>query len=53
MFPGQVGEIAFGTVFFGEMALKVWAYGWRDYWRSNQNKFDFAVTWCVCSLNVD
>ena len=27
-----------------EMALKIYAYGFENYWRDGQNRFDFVIT---------
>ncbi|RYR43372.1 hypothetical protein Ahy_A08g039791 isoform K [Arachis hypogaea] len=29
------------------MALKVYAYGFENYWRDGQNRFDFVITWII------
>lgn len=33
-----------GWVYVIEMALKVMVYGFHNYWRSTQNRFDFVIT---------
>ncbi|KAL3632292.1 mitochondrial thiamine pyrophosphate transporter [Castilleja foliolosa] len=30
-----------------EMALKVYSYGFLNYWRDDQNRFDFVLTWVI------
>lgn len=30
-----------------EMALKIYSYGFENYWRDGQNRFDFLVTWVI------
>lgn len=30
-----------------EMALKIYAYGFENYWRDGQNRFDFFITWVI------
>jgi hypothetical protein len=34
-----------------EMVLKVVAYGFHNYWRSDQNRFDFVITVTVGESN--
>ncbi|XP_047178160.1 two pore calcium channel protein 1A-like [Vigna umbellata] len=58
----QVVEFIFGWIYVVEMLLKVYAYGFENYWRDGQNRFDFVITviignllWCLntfCSLNM-
>ncbi|CAI9280049.1 unnamed protein product [Lactuca saligna] len=43
----QKVELVFGWIYVIEMALKVYAYGFENYWRDNQNRFDFIVTWFI------
>jgi len=45
-------EQALTVVYFIEMMLKVWAYGWDDYWYPLQNKFDFTITWMVTIIQM-
>lgn len=33
-----------GWLYVLEMALKVYAYGFENYWRDGQNRFDFIIT---------
>ncbi|KAJ1434547.1 Voltage-dependent channel domain superfamily [Sesbania bispinosa] len=40
----QVVEFVFGWIYVIEMALKVYAYGFENYWRDGQNRFDFIIT---------
>ncbi|KAL8088186.1 hypothetical protein AgCh_038101 [Apium graveolens] len=40
-------EFAFGWLYVLEMALKVYAYGFENYWRDGQNRFDFVITWVI------
>lgn len=42
----QVVEFVFGWIYVIEMALKIYAYGFVNYWRDGQNRFDFIIT-CV------
>ncbi|XP_010689009.1 two pore calcium channel protein 1A [Beta vulgaris subsp. vulgaris] len=42
----QVVEFVFGWIYVLEMALKIYAYGFVNYWRDGQNRFDFVIT-CV------
>ncbi|KAJ8532104.1 hypothetical protein K7X08_012027 [Anisodus acutangulus] len=43
----QKVEIAFGWLYVIEMALKVYTYGFGNYWRDGQNRFDFFITWVI------
>ncbi|KAK4342343.1 hypothetical protein RND71_038159 [Anisodus tanguticus] len=43
----QKVEIAFGWLYVIEMALKVYTYGFGNYWRDGQNRFDFVITWVI------
>ncbi|XP_009357873.2 two pore calcium channel protein 1 isoform X1 [Pyrus x bretschneideri] len=43
----QVAEFVFGWVYVLEMALKVYSFGFENYWRDGQNRFDFLVTWII------
>ncbi|RYR43366.1 hypothetical protein Ahy_A08g039791 isoform F [Arachis hypogaea] len=43
----QVVEFIFGWIYVIEMALKVYAYGFENYWRDGQNRFDFVITWII------
>ncbi|XP_052178154.1 two pore calcium channel protein 1A isoform X2 [Diospyros lotus] len=40
----QKVEFVFGWVYVVEMALKVYVYGFENYWRDGQNRFDFIIT---------
>ncbi|KAF3643496.1 Two pore calcium channel protein 1A [Capsicum annuum] len=37
-------EISFGWLYVIEMALKVYTYGFGNYWRDGKNQFDFCIT---------
>lgn len=37
-------DSVFTLLFIFEALVKIDAYGWKDYWRENWNKFDFIVT---------
>ncbi|XP_028761689.1 two pore calcium channel protein 1B [Neltuma alba] len=43
----QVVEFVFGWIYVIEMALKVYSYGFENYWRDGQNRFDFIITWVI------
>ncbi|KAK4286162.1 hypothetical protein QN277_002757 [Acacia crassicarpa] len=43
----QVVEFIFGWIYVIEMALKVYSYGFENYWRDGQNQFDFIITWVI------
>ncbi|KAL5571175.1 hypothetical protein UlMin_020772 [Ulmus minor] len=43
----QVVEVVFGWIYVVEMALKVYSYGFANYWRDGQNRFDFVITWII------
>ncbi|KAB2604397.1 two pore calcium channel protein 1-like [Pyrus ussuriensis x Pyrus communis] len=43
----QLAEFVFGWVYVLEMALKVYSFGFENYWRDGQNRFDFVVTWII------
>ncbi|CAI9280053.1 unnamed protein product [Lactuca saligna] len=40
-------EFVFGWLYVIEMALKVYTYGFENYWKDSQNRFDFIVTWVI------
>ncbi|CAI0549728.1 unnamed protein product [Linum tenue] len=40
----QIAEFVFGWMYVLEMALKVYSYGFSNYWRDGQNRFDFLIT---------
>ncbi|KAK9689885.1 hypothetical protein RND81_09G088100 [Saponaria officinalis] len=42
----QVVEFVFGWIYVVEMGLKIYSYGFLNYWRDGQNRFDFVIT-CV------
>ena len=35
------------------MVLKVFAYGFENYWRDGQNRFDFSITWIIGNCFVE
>lgn len=39
-----------GWIYVLEMALKVYSFGFQNYWRDGQNRFDFLVTWIIGNL---
>ncbi|KAK8605735.1 hypothetical protein V6N13_102508 [Hibiscus sabdariffa] len=43
----QEVEFVFGWIYVLEMALKVYAFGFANYWRDGQNRFDFLITWII------
>ncbi|XP_048327479.1 two pore calcium channel protein 1 isoform X2 [Ziziphus jujuba] len=43
----QEVEFVFGWIYVIEMALKVYSYGFENYWRDGQNRFDFLITWII------
>lgn len=43
----QKVEFVFGWLYVLEMALKIYAYGFVNYWRDGQNRFDFVITWVI------
>ncbi|OWM78652.1 hypothetical protein CDL15_Pgr002823 [Punica granatum] len=40
----QTVEFVFGWLYVLEMALKVYSFGFENYWRDGQNRFDFVIT---------
>ncbi|KAL2331703.1 hypothetical protein Fmac_019284 [Flemingia macrophylla] len=40
----QVVEFIFGWIYVVEMVLKIYSYGFENYWRDGQNRFDFIIT---------
>ena len=49
----SVQEAAFvstGWIYVLEMLLKIYAYGFENYWRDGQNRFDFIVTLVIGRL---
>ncbi|KAL8151078.1 hypothetical protein V2J09_020886 [Rumex salicifolius] len=43
----QEVEFVFGWIYVVEMALKVYATGFVNYWRDGLNRFDFIITWVI------
>lgn len=43
----QEVEFVFGWIYVLEVILKVYAYGFVNYWRDGQNRFDFVITWVI------
>ncbi|XP_015573991.1 two pore calcium channel protein 1 [Ricinus communis] len=43
----QEVEFVFGWIYVLEMALKIYAFGFENYWRDGQNRFDFVITWVI------
>ncbi|XP_042976295.1 two pore calcium channel protein 1A-like isoform X2 [Carya illinoinensis] len=43
----QEVEFVFGWIYVLEMALKVYSFGFKNYWMDGQNRFDFMVTWVI------
>ncbi|KAJ8749227.1 hypothetical protein K2173_018703 [Erythroxylum novogranatense] len=43
----QIVEFTFGWIYVLEMALKIYSFGFLNYWRDGQNRFDFLVTWII------
>ncbi|CAH9089148.1 unnamed protein product [Cuscuta europaea] len=43
----QKVEFIFGWLYVIEMTLKIYTYGFENYWRDGQNRFDFIVTWII------
>ncbi|KAI3440748.1 uncharacterized protein J3R85_003197 [Psidium guajava] len=43
----QEVEFVFGWIYVLEMALKVYSFGFQNYWRDGQNRFDFLITWVI------
>ncbi|XWS39459.1 hypothetical protein CRYUN_Cryun18bG0056000 [Craigia yunnanensis] len=43
----QEVEFIFGWIYVLEMALKVYSFGFENYWRDGQNRFDFLITWII------
>ncbi|XP_062152859.1 two pore calcium channel protein 1-like isoform X1 [Alnus glutinosa] len=43
----QEVEVVFGWIYVLEMALKVYSFGFKNYWSDGQNRFDFLVTWII------
>ncbi|KAK3006727.1 hypothetical protein RJ639_017180, partial [Escallonia herrerae] len=41
----QEVEFVFGWLYVLEMALKIYAYGFENYWNDGQNRFDFFITY--------
>lgn len=43
----QKVEFVLGWIYVLEMALKVFAFGFKNYWRDDSNRFDFFITWII------
>ncbi|KAI3499044.1 hypothetical protein L1887_34836 [Cichorium endivia] len=43
----QKVEFVFGWIYVLEMALKVYTFGFENYWNDGQNRFDFIATWVI------
>ncbi|XAR55507.1 hypothetical protein NMG60_11035590 [Bertholletia excelsa] len=43
----QKVEFVFGWLYVVEMVLKIYSYGFENYWRDGQNRFDFVITWVI------
>ncbi|XVF66835.1 hypothetical protein PTKIN_Ptkin10aG0069700 [Pterospermum kingtungense] len=43
----QEVEFVFGWIYVLEMTLKVYSFGFENYWRDGQNQFDFLITWII------
>ncbi|XP_030930422.1 two pore calcium channel protein 1A-like isoform X1 [Quercus lobata] len=43
----QKVEFVFGWIYMLEMALKIYSFGFENYWRDGQNRFDFMITWII------
>ncbi|XP_068664764.1 two pore calcium channel protein 1A-like [Aristolochia californica] len=43
----QEVEFVLGWIYVLEMALKIFALGFDNYWKEGQNRFDFVVTWII------
>ncbi|KAF7850534.1 hypothetical protein BT93_L5418 [Corymbia citriodora subsp. variegata] len=43
----QEVEFVFGWIYVLEMALKIYSFGFENYWRDGQNRFDFLITWVI------
>ncbi|XP_071700865.1 two pore calcium channel protein 1A [Rutidosis leptorrhynchoides] len=43
----QKVEFIFGWIYVIEMALKIYTFGFENYWKDSQNRFDFVVTWVI------
>lgn len=43
----QKVEFVFGWLYVVEMALKTYSFGFENYWRDGQNRFDFFITWVI------
>ncbi|KAK3404714.1 two pore calcium channel protein 1 [Eucalyptus grandis] len=43
----QEVEFVFGWIYVLEMALKVYSFGFENYWTDGQNRFDFLITWVI------
>ncbi|CAI9279992.1 unnamed protein product [Lactuca saligna] len=43
----QKVEFVFGWIYVVEMGLKVYTYGFKNYWKDGENRFDFISTWVI------
>lgn len=43
----QLSSPCAGWIYVLEVILKVYAYGFVNYWRDGQNRFDFVITWVI------
>ncbi|KAI3876336.1 hypothetical protein MKX03_032934 [Papaver bracteatum] len=43
----QEVEYIFGLIYVLEMALKIFSYGFENYWSKGRNRFAFVITWIV------
>ncbi|KAI3942645.1 hypothetical protein MKW98_014232 [Papaver atlanticum] len=41
----QEVEYIFGLIYVLEMALKIFSYGFENYWSKGRNRFAFVITW--------
>ncbi|GMH87273.1 hypothetical protein TL16_g10804 [Triparma laevis f. inornata] len=54
-FSGRIGndlELVFTLVYFFEVVFKILGFGWKRYWESNRNRFDFLITAATVGMNV-
>ncbi|KAK1405337.1 Two-pore calcium channel [Heracleum sosnowskyi] len=45
-------EVVFGWLYFLELVLKVYSYGFENYWRDGQNRFDFVITMVIVIIET-
>ncbi|RZC47818.1 hypothetical protein C5167_040764 [Papaver somniferum] len=43
----QEVEYIFGLIYLLEMALKIFSYGFENYWSKGRNRFAFVITWIM------